>query len=92
MTAETISPKELKENLDKFTVIDVREPDEEGCIGSAKRIPLGKLIRDLGTLSLGDKELVVYCRGGVRGQIAADFLKSKGYKVRNLEGGFKAYQ
>ena len=91
MTAETISPEELRAKLNEFTLIDVRESDEEGCIGNAKRIPLGKFIRDLGTLSLGEKEIVVYCKGGVRGQIAADFLQSKGYKVRNLAGGFKAY-
>jgi rhodanese-related sulfurtransferase len=92
MQAETISPEELKRKLKDFIIIDVREPDEQGGVEGAKRIPLGKLIRDLPKLDLPmDKEIVCYCAGGTRGQIAADFLISKGFKVKNLAGGFKAF-
>jgi len=92
MQAETISPEELKKKLNESFVIDVREPDEQGGIEGAKKIPLGRLIRDLPKLDLPkDKEIVCFCAGGTRGQIAADFLKAKGYKVKNLSGGYKAY-
>ena len=92
MQAETISPEELKKKLTGFFIIDVREPDEQGQIEGALRVPLGKLIRDLPKLDLPkDKEIVCFCQGGTRGQIAADFLKNKGYKTKNLAGGYKAY-
>jgi rhodanese-related sulfurtransferase len=92
MSAETITPEELKKKLKSFYVIDVRELDEHGQIEGATRVPLGKLIRDLPKLNLpADKEIVCYCAGGTRGQIAADFLKSKGLKAKNLAGGYKAY-
>jgi len=92
MQAETITPEELKKKLKEFCIIDVREPDEQGQIEGATRVPLGRLIRDLPKLDLPkDKEIVCYCQGGTRGQMAADFLKSKGFKVKNLVGGYKAY-
>jgi len=89
---ETITPEELKKKLKEFYIIDVREADEQGTIEGAAKVPLGKLIRDLPKLNLPkDKEIVCYCGSGFRSQIAADFLKSKGYKVKNLCGGYKAY-
>ena len=93
--AQTITASELLEKKSKACVIDVRELDEytQGHIEGAVHIPLGKLIRDL---SIGlvphDKEVVVHCRSGVRGEIAADFLEKRGFKnVKNLEGGYLAW-
>ncbi|MBI4017089.1 MAG: rhodanese-like domain-containing protein [Candidatus Aenigmarchaeota archaeon] len=92
MSAETITPEELKKKVKDVFLIDVRESDESGQIIGAIRVPLGKMIRDCQKLNLPtDKDIVCYCAAGFRGQMAADFLKSKGYKAKNLVGGYKAY-
>ncbi len=92
MPAQTISVEELKKKVKDVFLMDVRETDESGQIIGAIRCPLGKMIRDLQKLNLPtDKEIVVYCAAGTRGQIAADFLAGKGFKAKNLAGGFKAY-
>ena len=92
--AETITPKELQEKLKKVLVIDVRESDEisYGTVPTAQHIPFGKLIRDERKgIVPKDKEIVCYCAGGFRGNMAADFLNSRGYKAKNLAGGFIAW-
>jgi len=91
-----INVDELKKNLKKFKILDVRESDEFfEHIKGAENKPLGALIRDInkGVYNLPkDKEIICYCSAGFRGNIAADFLRSKEYKVKNLEGGFKAWK
>lgn len=87
--AGQIQKEELKQKKNECYIIDVRERDEPGQIEGAHRIPLGQLIRDSGSLPLPkDREIITYCARGTRGQIAADFLEKKGFKVRNLQGGF----
>lgn len=39
-----------------------------------------------------DKELIIYCRVGLRGYVAERLLEQKGYKVRNLAGGWLYYE
>ena len=36
-------------------------------------------------------DVVVYCRSGARSARAADFLRARGHRVRNLEGGILAW-
>ena len=92
MQPETVTPEELKKKVKDIFLIDVRELDESGQIIGAIRVPLGKLMRDFSKLNLPtDKEIVCYCAAGMRGQVAADFLKTKGFKAKNLVGGYKAY-
>jgi len=92
MPAPTISVEELKKKVKNVFLLDVRELDESGQIVGAIRVPLGKVMRDLPKLNLpADEEIVCYCAGGFRGQVAADFLAGKGFKARNLVGGYKAY-
>ena len=44
----TISKDQLKETLDQYVIIDVREPDEveNGKIENSQNMPLGLLIRN----------------------------------------------
>lgn len=94
MPAPLIDAMELKKDLKKYKIIDVREPDEfaESHIEGAENIPLGKLIRDEGKgIIPRDKEIIVHCKSGFRGQIAADLLLQRGYNVKNLEGGYQAW-
>lgn len=92
---DSITPGELKAGKERY-IIDVRESDEYNLehIEGAVNIPLGKLIRDerLGIVPR-DREIVVHCKSGVRGEMALQFLKGKGYtNVKNLEGGFVAWK
>ncbi len=92
---ETITAKELKANSGKYFLVDVREPDEfaEGNIPGAKNIPLTVLLSGIALDELPkDKEIVLNCRSGRRSSYAQEFLKQKGFKAINLEGGFEAYQ
>lgn len=91
---ETINAKDLKANLSKYFLVDVREPDEfaEGNIPGAKNIPLGVILSGVPLNELPkDKEIVLNCRSGRRSAQAQEFLKEKGFKAINLEGGFEAF-
>jgi len=91
---DTISVVGLKKKIEDFYIIDVRENDEykQDHIDGAINIPLGRLIRDESKgIIPRDKAIVVHCKSGFRGSIALDFLKKRGYSVKNLEGGFDAW-
>jgi adenylyltransferase/sulfurtransferase len=85
-------PTELSERLAQghdIDLIDVREPQEWalGHIPSARLIPLGTLPSALAALDSA-RDVVVYCKGGVRGARAARALQAAGFRrVWNLTGG-----
>ncbi|RFP64068.1 rhodanese-like domain-containing protein [Hymenobacter lapidiphilus] len=94
-----ITAVELKERLTQNTppvVIDVRETweNEESHIPGSRNIPLGDLPGRLQELEdLHDQEVVVHCKGGSRSAAAKAFLQQQGFThVRNLIGGFQAYE
>jgi hypothetical protein len=78
---------------------DVRELQKEGQIEGANHIPRGMLEFWLdpesiyfkeGKLEL-DKEMVLFCAGGLRSALAAKTLKDMGFKkVSHIDGGFGA--
>ncbi len=76
-------------------LIDVRTPEEwaEGYIGGAVHMPLEELMSYVDELPEDlDANIVVYCKGGHRGNMAAMMLRTLGYtNVRNLAGGFLAW-
>ena len=76
--------------LDKYSVLDVRSPDEfsRGHISGAINIPLGDLRENLKSLDPG-KKVLVYCWVGYRGYLAYRILKQNGFDAVNLDGGFK---
>ena len=78
---------------------DVRELQNEGQIEGAKHIPRGMLefwldpdsayFKD-GKLDL-NKEMVLFCAGGMRSALATKSLKDMGFeKVSHIDGGFGA--
>lgn len=89
---------EVIQQINNLTVIDVREPNEytEGHLPGAINIPRGVLefkIGDQPAMSDPDTDLLVYCRSGARGALATETLMKLGYNnVKNLAGGFKAWQ
>lgn len=91
---EIIHWHQLEElNPDETILLDVREPVEfqQGFIPKAINIPLGQLRRRLGELDQ-KKQIITYCQVGLRGYLAARILMQKGYKVKNLSGGYKTWQ
>jgi|TARA_B100000029_G_scaffold270429_1_gene265673 rhodanese-related sulfurtransferase len=93
----TISPAQLKEAIDQYHILDVREPDEEsnGKIDGSTLMPLGLSIRNTKQGKLDDlkgKKICTYCASGYRANIAAEELEKAGFDVVNLEGGFMGWQ
>ena len=89
-------------NDDACTLIDIREKgelDKTGRIENSNHIPRGMLEFWLdpegpyfksGKIDM-NKEIVLFCAGGLRSALAAKSLKEMGFeKVSHIEGGFAA--
>ncbi|WP_339223166.1 CoA-disulfide reductase [Paenibacillus sp. FSL W7-1332] len=74
------------------TLIDVREPKEReaGYIPGSVNIPLNDLRSRLKELPENEM-LYVNCQVGLRGYLAARILAQHGFRVKNLDGGWKTY-
>ena len=101
---KTISPDEALSmmNEDKCNLIDIRdirELERDGRVESSNHIPRGMLEFWLdpnspyfqqGKLDI-NKEMVLFCAGGLRSALAAKSLKDMGFKkVSHIDGGFAA--
>ncbi|WP_210367222.1 CoA-disulfide reductase [Bacillus sp. REN3] len=89
---ETVQWHEINDILANGSyLIDVREPIEcdMGMIAGSVNIPLGELRDRLSEIP--NKEVYVYCQVGLRGYLASRILMQAGFKVRNLDGGYKTY-
>ena len=101
---KTISADEALEvfNQDKINLIDirdVRELEKEGRVENSHHIPRGMLEFWLdpespyfkeGRLDM-NKEMVLFCAGGMRSALAAKTLKDMGFEnVSHIDGGFGA--
>jgi molybdopterin/thiamine biosynthesis adenylyltransferase/rhodanese-related sulfurtransferase len=90
-----ITVEELKSRLDRgeqIFLLDVREPLEHGiCNLGGHLIPPGELSSRFSELDRS-REIVVYCKTGVRSARAVEMLREKGFtKLRNLKGGIDAW-
>ena len=90
--------KMLNENqCNLIDIRDIRELQKEGQVEGANHIPRGMLEFWLdpesvyfkeGKLDL-NKEMVLFCAGGLRSALATKTLKDMGFKkVSHIEGGF----
>ena len=101
---KTISADEAHKmsNEDKCNLIDIRdirELDKEGRVENSNHIPRGMLEFWLdpegpyfksGKLDM-NKEMVLFCAGGLRSALAARSLKEMGFEnVSHIDGGFAA--
>lgn len=73
-------------------LIDVREPMERefGYIEGSQNISLDALRDHLDKLPK-DQTIYVSCQVGLRGYLASRILKNNGFKVKNVDGGWKTY-
>ena len=100
----TISSEEALKlfNENKCNLIDIREKgelDKTGRVENSNHIPRGMLEFWLdpegpyfksGKLDM-NKEIVLFCAGGLRSALAAKSLKEMGFeKVSHIDGGFAA--
>ncbi len=101
---KTISPDDALSmmNEDKCNLIDIRdirELERDGRVENSNHIPRGMLefwldpdspyFKD-GKLDI-NKEMVLFCAGGMRSALAAKTLKNMGFeKVSHIDGGFGA--
>ena len=89
-------------NEDRCTLIDIREKgelDKTGRIENSNHIPRGMLEFWLdpegpyfksGKIDM-NKEMILFCAGGLRSALAAKSLKEMGFeKVSHIDGGFAA--
>ena len=101
---KTITPEEaltlVNENkCNLIDIRDIRELEREGRVENSNHIPRGMLefwldpdsqyFKD-GKLDM-NKEMVLFCAGGMRSALAAKTLKDMGFeKVSHIDGGFGA--
>jgi rhodanese-related sulfurtransferase len=93
----SITATQLKQKIESnedFQLIDVREPDEHG------EFNLGGVLMPLSTITQQsekihrDKPVIIYCRKGIRSQIAIQRLQEKFQftNLVNLIGGTEAWR
>ena len=101
---KTISAEEALENFEneKINLIDIRdirELEKEGRVENSHHIPRGMLefwmdpnspYFKQGKLDQ-NKEIVLFCAGGLRSALAVKSLKEMGFeKISHIDGGFAA--
>lgn len=105
---KTITVGELNKLMDSeeiYTLIDVRQKSEHyyGFIPGSLVIPRGSLEFRIGDEAFWEEEglymphpdekIIVYCKKGSRGALAASSLKQLGYEnVYTLDGGWKKWE
>lgn len=92
--ATAIHFDEIDNLLEDQVLLDVRNPGElesVGFIEGAINIPVDQLRQRMNELPK-DKELVIYCQVGLRGNVAYRQLVNSGFKARNLLGGYRTYK
>ena len=100
MDVETLQQenKQFKEEIEKL-MEKIRELEKEGRVENSNHIPRGMLEFWLdpespyfkeGRLDM-NKEMVLFCAGGMRSALAAKTLKDMGFEnVSHIDGGFGA--
>jgi len=84
-----ITLKELKSSQEEFTLLDVRTLLEREYFNiGGLHIPLQELDSRFEEINT-DKQIIVYCKAGMRSEMAIHILKEKGLKnnLINLKGG-----
>ncbi|WP_075989540.1 FAD-dependent oxidoreductase [Vibrio fluvialis] len=91
--AKAIHFDQIDSLTDEQVLLDVRNPGElqnVGYLPGAINIPVDQLRQRMNELPK-DKEIIIYCQVGLRGNVAYRQLVNNGYKARNLLGGYRTY-
>lgn len=78
---------------DGAVLVDVRSPAEyaSGHVPGALNVPVDELRGRLDGLGPRERPLGVTCQVGLRGHVAARLLIQHGFRVRNLDGGYRTW-
>jgi rhodanese-related sulfurtransferase len=89
------SVKQLLDQGEAFTLLDVREPDEiaTAAIEGTLRIPMQQIPTRLSELEpLKNQRIVVHCHHGGRSARVQAWLQQQGFtQVQNMTGGIDAW-
>lgn len=89
------SVQQLREQGEKFTLLDVREPGEiaTAAIEGTLRIPMQQIPTRLTELEpLKQERIVVHCHHGGRSARVQAWLQQQGFtQVQNMTGGIDAW-
>jgi NADPH-dependent 2,4-dienoyl-CoA reductase/sulfur reductase-like enzyme/rhodanese-related sulfurtransferase len=92
---EAVRWKQVEQLLAGSAVlVDVRADKElakSGAVAGALHIPLDELRDRLAEIP-EDREVLAYCQAGQRSYVANRILRQKGYKVKNISGGYRSYE
>lgn len=91
--ATAIHYDEITNLTDDQILLDVRNPGELQSVGyldGAINIPVDQLRQRMEELPK-DKEIIIYCQVGLRGNVAYRQLVNNGYRAKNLIGGYRTY-
>lgn len=90
--ARAIHFDEIDHLTEQQVLLDVRNPEEleNGFIEGTLNIPVDQLRQRMHELPK-DKEIIIYCQVGLRGNVAYRQLVNNGYKAKNLIGGYRTY-
>jgi rhodanese-related sulfurtransferase len=74
-------------------LIDARSREEaaEGMVPGAYNIPVDETRSRLSEIP-PDREVIVYCHAGLRSYIVNRILRQKGYRVKNVSGGYRLFK
>ena len=99
INADTALDKSLNKKINLIDIRDIRELEKEGRVENSHHIPRGMLEFWMDPESVYfkngkidmNKEMVLFCAGGLRSALAAKSLKEMGFeKVSHIDGGFAA--
>lgn len=83
----------VQRNRETSILLDVRTTEEHrrGAIPDSINIPVDELRERLDELDR-KKEILLYCRVGLRGHVATRMLQQYRFTVKNLSGGYRTYE
>jgi rhodanese-related sulfurtransferase len=87
-----MDPAEARELVGTAAFLDVREAYEydAGHVEGALHIPIGEVAARWEEVPR-DRQVVVVCQVGQRSGLVAEFLRARGLRAHNLEGGLEAW-
>jgi rhodanese-related sulfurtransferase len=91
---DVLTLKKMLDGGEKFTLLDVREPDEVATakIAGSTHIPMREVPARLAELGAKEGRVVVHCHHGGRSLRVTNFLRQQGFtEAQNLAGGIDAW-
>lgn len=91
---DSITVLDLKRLIPRIKIIDIRDNYQYnlGNIPTAKNIPMNFLLTNPEIYLNNEEYYYIYCEQGISSIKTCNKLRNLGYKVINIEGGYKKYK